>query len=125
MLPIQLREILDDLDAAPVECDGMCRLVVTRLCAAKIEHRAMVGSITLGDKVMSPHWWVEVEDMTIDYRARMWLGDIPLVPHGVFRQDTCATVYKGIEVVMEPISDALASILMISPKDFIKDARDE
>ena len=120
MLPIELRELLDDLDAAPVECDGMTRLVIGRLAKAGIAYRAYVGSITLGDKAMSPHWWVEVDGLTIDYRAKMWLGDSPMVPHGVFRQDTCGTRYEGTEIELEPLPDGLAEIMMISPKDMME-----
>lgn len=39
----QLKDLLDDLDAAKVECDAMSRLVVTRLAKQRIPYRAMLG----------------------------------------------------------------------------------
>lgn len=120
MLPIELRELLNGLDAAPVECDGMARLITTRLQEHKIDHQVMMGSVTLNGDVIPLHYWVMVGDLTIDYRARMWLGDTPLVPHGVFRQDACAARYEGEPVHMEALSPALVAIMMM-PMPSIED----
>jgi hypothetical protein len=120
MLAIDLRELLNDLDAAPVECDGMVRLITTRLQERGVEHRVMVGSVVLNDDSIPLHYWVEVGDLTIDYRARMWLGDGPLVPHGIFRQDTCAARYRGEQTPMEALSPAVVSILMMPMPVFAK-----
>lgn len=122
MLPNELRELLNDLDAAGVECDGMARLITTRLQEAGIEHRVMVGEISLNEQVMTPHFWVEVGDLTVDYRARMWLGDSILVPHGVFRQETCAVRYVGDSVEMDALTPQVFAILNTPPfnlKDMI------
>lgn len=113
MLPIELRELLSDLDAAPVECDGMARLITTRLQERGIDHQVMSGSVTLNGDVIPLHYWVMVGELTVDYRARMWLGDSPFVPHGIFRQDTCAARYEGEPVHMEALPPTLVSIMMI------------
>jgi hypothetical protein len=111
MLPIQLRELLNDLEAAPVECDGMCRLITTRLQNLGIAHQVMVGSVSLNDGSIPHHYWIVVGDLTVDYRARMWLGESPLVPHGIFRQDTCAARYDGIEIQMDALHPSMVQLL--------------
>lgn len=113
MLPIELRELLSDLDSAGVECDGMARLITTRLQEHNVDHQVMVGSVALNDAVIPLHYWVMVGELTVDYRARMWLGDSPLVPHGVFRQDACAARYTGSAVQMDALPPAVVSMLMI------------
>lgn len=77
---------LSPVDNMPLECDGLSRVVSTLLHRAGIEHRVRVGSLGIeGVGRISIHWWVELPDGTlVDYRARMWLGTDPRVPHGVF-----------------------------------------
>jgi hypothetical protein len=118
MLPIELRELLNDLDAAPVECDGMCRLITTRLQNLGIPHQVMVGSVSLNDGSIPHHYWIMVGELTVDYRARMWLGDTPFVPHGIFRQDTCAARYEGIEIQMDPLHPIVFNELCRPNPDF-------
>lgn len=109
-----LRDLLDELDAASVECDGMSRLVVTRLHRAGIEHIAFDGMLTVQGRVISRHFWVEVGDLVIDYRARMWLGDDPEVPHGVFRKDAVLGEYRGQPTDMiRPVPAWMESVLMM------------
>lgn len=111
MLPIELREILSYLDAAPVECDGMARLITTELQKRQIDHQVMVGTVTLNGNVIPLHYWVMVGDLTVDYRARIWLGESDLVPHGIFRQDTCAARYQGEPIEMAALSPAVVAIM--------------
>ena len=74
----QLKDLLDDLDAAKVECDAMSRLVVTRLAKQHIPYRAMLGQVELDGKVVSPHFWVE----TCEWRKTCrWIKG-PLSPSG-------------------------------------------
>jgi hypothetical protein len=82
----QLKNLLDDLDTAKVECDAMSRLVVTRLAKQHIPYRAMLGQVELDGKVVKPHFWVEADGCVIDYRARQRLGGDERVPHGVVPQ---------------------------------------
>jgi hypothetical protein len=107
-----LHELLADLDKAPVECDGMCRLITTRLQKQGIPHQVMQGSISLGEESMPLHFWVVVDGLTIDYRARMWLGDKPEVPHGVFRSEDCPICYMGTPVDLPALDDFMFEILM-------------
>jgi hypothetical protein len=121
MLPIELRELLNDLDTAPVECDGMCRLITTRLQSRGIAHQVMTGSVMLNDTSIPLHYWILVGDLTVDYRARMWLGDSPLVPHGIFRQDTCAARYEGHEIAMDALHPTIFDMLrMPVPESALK-----
>ena len=86
-----LRELLDELDEANAECDGVTRLVST----------------------VDRHFWVECGALRIDYRARMWLGDDDCVPHGVHSPDQYPLIaYAGKPVYMEPLSDPLFSIIL-------------
>jgi hypothetical protein len=77
---------LAPIDAFPLECDGLTRIVSTLLARDDVEHRVCVGSLDIQGVGLIPlHWWVELGDgRVIDYRARMWLGDGPQTPHGVF-----------------------------------------
>lgn len=113
MLPIELRELLNDLDAAPVECDGMCRLITTRLQEQGIAHQVMVGNVKLNDSVIPLHYWIQVGELTVDYRARMWLSESPLVPHGIFRQDTCAARYEGHETQMDALHPTIFNMMCV------------
>lgn len=106
-----LRALLDPLDAAAVECDGMTRLVVTRLAEAGIPCQAMLGTLRLNGQVVRPHFWVEVAGLLVDYRARLWLGTTADVPHGVFLRDSTAAVYTGAPVCIEPLPPGLAEII--------------
>jgi hypothetical protein len=109
----RLRELLDPLDAAPVECDGMTRLACTVLSKEGIAHRVLVGSLTFGDQTVVPHFWIEVGEYLIDYRARMWLGQSDAVPHGVCEKHALCTRYSGEQIDMQPLSEELFSILVM------------
>jgi hypothetical protein len=68
----------------PLECDGYCRLAAHYLATNDIEHSVKYGEITSKVKNVGYHCWIEVGDVTIDYKARMWLGDSESIPHGLF-----------------------------------------
>jgi len=106
----QLQELLDDLDAAKVECDAMSRLVVTRLARQHIPYRAMQGQVELDGKVVAPHSWVEADGCVIDYRARQRLGGDQRVPHGVVPRDAVQARYEGHEVSIDPLPDYLYEV---------------
>lgn len=90
------------LEDAPVECDGMSYLISAALASADITHSLYAGCLIdglKGDTVL-PHVWIGIEcrDGTaiIDFRARMWLGDVDDVPHGVFNaQEHARFQYHG------------------------------
>lgn len=108
-----LRALLDELDNASVECDGMCRLVATKLSKAGIPYQAKGGSLAVAGQGISPHFWVEVGPFIIDYRARMWLGEAREdVPHGIFVQgDYPQAQYLGVDYHIGPMDDWLYDIL--------------
>ena len=114
-----LRELLDELDEANAECDGVTRLVSTVLARNDVEHQVYAGGILRSsetggkDLLMDRHFWVECGALRIDYRARMWLGDDDCVPHGVHSPDQYPLIaYAGKPVYMEPLSDPLFSIIL-------------
>ncbi|MDH0496876.1 hypothetical protein [Stutzerimonas stutzeri] len=106
----QLKDLLDDLDAAKVECDAMSRLVVTRLAKQRIPYRAMLGQVELDGKVVAPHFWVEADGCVIDYRARQRLGGNQRVPHGVVPREAVKAHYQGQQVVIDPLPDYLYEV---------------
>jgi len=83
----QLKNLLDDLDAAKVECDAMSRLVVTRLAKQHIPYRAMLGQVELDGKVVSPHFWVETDP-----------------------REAVQAHYQGQQVVIDPLPDYLYEV---------------
>ncbi len=106
----QLKDLLDDLDTAKVECDAMSRLVVTRLAKQHIPYRAMLGQVELDGKVVSPHFWVETDGCVIDYRARQRLGGDQRVPHGVVAREAVKAHYQGRQVIIDPLPDYLYEV---------------
>lgn len=88
---------LDALDSAPLECDGMTRVISTLLQRDGLPHRVVVGRLEVaGYGVIPLHWWIELPDGRIcDLRARMWLGGGETIPHGLAlptdRQRYCIT----------------------------------
>lgn len=108
----KLKALLDDLDSASVECDGMCRLVATRLSKAGISYQAKGGCLAVAGQGISPHFWIEAGPYLIDYRARMWLGAFDAVPHGVFlAADFPQAQYHGVDYSIGPMDDWLFEIL--------------
>lgn len=101
----QLESLLNDLESAHVDSDGMARLVVTSLVKQQIPYRVMLGKLQQGDKIVSPHFWVEANDCVIDYRARQSLG--AEARHGVIPQAEVENQYQGQEIVIDPLPDYL------------------
>ena len=59
----------------------------------------------------APHYWLEVEEFTIDYRARMWFAGLAGVPHGVFTKSHFPVEYDGDEIFLDPLPDSLFEVL--------------
>jgi hypothetical protein len=73
----------------------------------------MIGHFTVdGQKAVPIHWWIELADgTTVDYRARMWGGSHPHIPHGVFLQKNFERVaYVGVEQNVQ-VPDKIFKIL--------------
>lgn len=81
-----LQAWLSKVDAMPLECDGAARVVSALLTREQLAHEVSIGSLAVeGCGEVPLHWWVELPGgIIIDFRARMWLGEHPAVPHGVF-----------------------------------------
>jgi len=111
-----MKELLDQYDPCPLECDGLTRVIHTVLDREGIEHTCFIGQITdtSQQKSFAPHFWIELPDHTIiDYRARMWLGDRPEIPHGIFNpSDYQNMIYEGNAADLEPLSQPLFNILI-------------
>jgi len=112
MTTTELASTLDQLDGAAVECDGFVRLAATVLQHLRISHRVIRGSVTGPNGRIPYHFWIEVDGLICDYRARMWLG--PDAPHGVF-VPSHDWEYTGEDVQMPPLSESLFLILAGQP----------
>ncbi len=73
--PIEtLAERLAQVDALPLECDGLTRVISTLMQRDEIHHQVCVGTLTISNVGMIPiHWWIVLSDGRIcNHRARMW-----------------------------------------------------
>ena len=106
----EVLELLDQWDTPGLECDSQTRVFTTVLQQHNIPHRCMAGTLThtaTNDHVPL-HFWIELPDgFTVDYRARLWLGDSHEIPHGVFRKEAYAQIiYAGLPISLEPLPPA-------------------
>jgi len=68
-----------------LECDGTSNVLSYYLGMIGIKHQCYVGSAYYLREKSSPHFWIETEDLIIDFKTRMWLGDD--APQGVMFKD--------------------------------------
>lgn len=112
-----INQLTDQYDKCALECDGLTRVLHTVLSRENIEHTCMIGQIinTKTKVGFSPHFWIELPDgQIIDYRARMWLGSSPDVPHGVFKPtDYPHVVYEGEKVELGVLPQYLFEVLVL------------
>jgi hypothetical protein len=110
-----MKELIAKYVDCALECDGLTRVITTVLKEHSIPHTCMVGTLTLtGTNTGAPvHFWIDLPDgQRVDYRARMWLGERPDVPHGIFNPaDFPGVTYKGEAVPLEPLSPTLFAVL--------------
>lgn len=107
----EVLELLDQWDTPGLECDGQTRVFTTVLQEQAIPHTCMAGTLThtaTHDRVPL-HFWIELPDgSTVDYRARLWLGDSHEIPHGVFRKEAYPqVVYVGLPIPLDPLPPTL------------------
>ncbi|MFC3608644.1 hypothetical protein [Stutzerimonas tarimensis] len=107
-----LRDLLTDLVDSPYPSDAASRLVVTRLSWNRIPHRAMLGQVRLGDRVLKPHFWVEVGDQIIDYAAREGRSEML---QGVFSAREAEGMYQGQEIIIDPLPKYLCDLIYRTP----------
>lgn len=106
----ELSSLLGTYDQYALECDGMTRVLHTVLEKQNIPHTLWVGTVrhTPSDTAFAPHFWITIGDIFIDYRARMWLGNTPDIPHGIFALDEFPAIsYEGEETQLAALSDQL------------------
>lgn len=110
-----MRELLEPYVTPSLECDGLTRVFTTLLQERDIPHTCMTGTVTFtGTNEGAPvHFWIDLPDgQRVDYRTRMWLGDQPDVPHGIFNPaDFPGVTYNGHSLALEPLSPALFAVL--------------
>lgn len=114
----KLHLILHPLDERCImlECDGLTRIISYILQIANVDHLVEIGSLHTKTGGAIPHFWIKLHDgYIIDYRARMWLGNDPKVPHGIFQSDD----YQGEYTLLpEDVSAAGKLLAMIEGIDF-------
>jgi hypothetical protein len=110
-----MNELLAPYDPLPLECDGLTRVLATVLAREGIAHRCYMGSVVdsrtqNGSRL---HFWIELPDgRTIDYRARMSMGETEDIPHGIFnKSDYPHIFYFGHNITLEPLSPILFEAL--------------
>lgn len=110
----ELSDFFKDIELAPIECDGFTRIAFSRLCRLGVPCQAFIGSLVVGDSYIAPHLWLLVHGkLIVDYRARMWLGDVAEVPHGVFiERDFPLAHYAGEEMKVEVLSEGIEQLLL-------------
>jgi hypothetical protein len=116
-----LQALLEPLAKSPVECDGMTRLVATVLAENGIAYQGFCGRISVGNRTMTPHFWIEVGPWRIDYRSKMWFPGENGIQEGVFLANqgeiTCGngtdTRYDGIAVDIAPLPRFLFDVLQV------------
>lgn len=117
----QLDEWLAQFDRLPLECDGLTRCISTLMQREGIEHRVLVGSLAIpGVGTIPHHWWIALpDDRLCDFRARMWLGDDPSVPHGLFIPEAHHAYLTADELQPEQVmlKTSLFAILAGEPMD--------
>ena len=96
-----------------LECDGLTRVISYVLACEKIDHKTMAGNLRRPstEEVVASHVWIEVGDRTLDFKARLWLGNSEAIPHGLFDPKDYAVVYEGCEVNIAT-NDSMFAILM-------------
>lgn len=103
-----LRLLLNPYDALRhLECDGLTHVIHRVLSDEQVEHTIYTGQVINKNNshTIPAHYWIDVEDLRIDYRARMWLGKKSDIPHGVFYPDDYPMIsYEGspLELALLP-----------------------
>jgi hypothetical protein len=125
-----LKNALDQVNLAPLECDGFTLLICSALHKQNIPFTRMLGYVEspLTGHVVEPHMWVEIDGWIIDYRLQMWVpkyvAEQEIIPHGIFSYNVAEDMgfnYHGDptgfnylpDVVLDFMSDGFYSKLKI------------
>lgn len=104
---------LSPLDDAQLECDGFTRVASTLLAKFRVEHRVYRGALLVaGVGVIRPHVYLQFANGEVcDFRARMWLGHVDDVPHGVFMPSERQRYIAEVELSLTPLSAVMFEVL--------------
>jgi hypothetical protein len=82
------------------------------LTSAEIPHLVHIGSVNiLGTGSIPLHFWISLPSGVIcDYRLRMWLGNSPEIPHGIFTPSD-AVEYVSLQTIEVELDETLFFIL--------------
>jgi hypothetical protein len=119
MITERIRALIDPYDRFPLDCDGFIKLAHTELTKAGIAHQVYAGRAiyTPTNAQTPPHLWIVLEtergNLTLDYRARLWLkGQPDEVPHGIFQANRYPSVqYQGEACDLASIGEREFAIL--------------
>lgn len=106
-----------------LECDGLTHVIHRVLSDENIEHTVYTGQVinNSNNDTIPIHYWIDIDDLRIDYRARMYLGDMPDIPHGVFYHTDYVNVsYEGSPTQLNLLPHAVIQEL-IKPYPTIND----
>lgn len=94
-----------------LECDGLTQVLHRVLSDEKIPHTVYVGQVTHKPcaRTIPLHFWIDVGELRIDYRLRMWFGETLDIPHGVFSKDS----EKSVSYLGEPVDLPLLPLPII------------
>ncbi len=100
-----------------LECDGLTQVFHRVLSDEKIHHTVYTGEVIHEptNHTIPLHYWIDVENLRIDYRLRMWLGETLDVPHGVFYIDSVKSVSYLGESVEIPLLPPPVIQLLVQP----------
>ena len=113
VIPNDILEKLTRYSTLALECDGMTRVVSYVLRQANIPHDVYMGLVYQGEEKLVPiHYWVTLPDARIiDYKLRMWVGDRPDVPHGIFIPSDFPDFEYAGRIISMPVSALIFGIL--------------
>jgi hypothetical protein len=92
-------QIIVRYENAPLECDGMTRVLFSEFTRAGIAAEVYGGILEWRGSIVRPHYWIilPASGRLVDLRAHMWLGDDPAIPHGVFLPEQFPDAkYQGV-----------------------------
>lgn len=118
-----IHQLLDRYDSTQTECDGLTQICSTILNKHDIPHQPMAGTLTFEGYTIPIHLWINLPiGFTIDYRARMWLGNDETIPHGIFKPlDYPNVIYEGEPIELEPLSQIVFDVLCLDISDFLSE----
>lgn len=108
----RLQLLLNPYDSlSHLECDGLTQIFHTVLSDENIQHTVIIGRVIhkSTERTIPLHYWIDVGELRIDYRLRMWLGETSDIPHGAF----CKESEKGVSYLGEPVDLPLLPLPVI------------